>query len=431
MNFNNFYIPFSSSSIYHSLFLVRYSVFIRVLRLAPPLSIFDFMDLNLSTEEKLLLTLSNLTFTEKQKSEIVKLVSEEISWPDFIKLANDHGISALVCNNLKELSLINIVPEQETTFLEGAYLKSLSRNTILLEKFLELQSILEDAGISPVLIKGMAMELTAWGNMGLRQMNDIDLYVEPDKALDAWKLLKTMGYVSLPMKSRLHHRFLMLIGKHLPELHKDGISFEIHHNLFRRLETGDRRPESINSFKLDVEDYHCNIPEINTHFLFLIEHLAYHEKQGEAQIRQYMDLCQLITQRTHDVKKSGILELAEEYSLTDSLLSKFYQLHIFWGMSLPEEVQQQISNKQKQEALDVFLKFLRQPKGHASPGHEQEYRKIVKLIPGFGNKILYTIGDFFPSLSFMKQRYNTLTRFTAFFYYPIRLLKIIIRALKH
>ncbi len=55
------------------------------------------------------------------------------------------------------------------------------------------------------------------------------------------------------------------------------------------------------------------------------------------------------------------------------------------------------SEEQKQEAVDVFLKFLRQPKGHASPGHEQAYLKTVKLIPGFGNKLLYTIGDFFPN----------------------------------
>jgi len=374
--------------------------------------------LKLSIEERLLLALANLTFNKQQKSEITALVSEIKDWSLFVQLANNHGISALVCNNLKELGLIEELPQDKVVFLQGAYLKSLSRNTILLEKFIELQNILGEAGIEAVLIKGMALELTAWGNMGLRQMNDIDLYIEPARCIEAWNLLISKGYTPAPVKSRLHKKYLLYIGKHLPELYKDGISFEIHHKLIQ-----DKRKDEYSAITIESDTIEYKIPQIEYHFLYLVSHLNYHENKGEAQVRQYMDLCQLMTQCTRDIKSSGILTLAKEYSAMDLLLTKFYQLHIFWNMPLPDDILNLISDSQKQEAVDTFLKFLRQPKGHEAPGHEEQFRKIVKLIPGFKGKFLYTLGELFPSLNFMKNRYALKSRFLAIFYYPYRIIK--------
>ena len=186
----------------------------------------------LNPEELLLLRLCRLSFSPDQKKEIASLIRQVQNWSVFIKLVTHHGISALVFNNLKELELLKELPEDVTRYMQGAYLKSLSRNTILYEKYLELKEILEEAGIEAVLLKGMALELTVYGNMGLRQMNDIDLYIDRKDCLRAWELLIEKGYKPQAQKSRLHKKLIMDIGKHLPELYKDGISFELHHRLF-------------------------------------------------------------------------------------------------------------------------------------------------------------------------------------------------------
>ena len=56
----------------------------------------------LSSEEKLLISLCRLGFSEKQKSEISGLMREVKNWDHFVRLANDHSIIALVAYNIRE-----------------------------------------------------------------------------------------------------------------------------------------------------------------------------------------------------------------------------------------------------------------------------------------------------------------------------------------
>ena len=63
-------------------------------------------------------------------------------------------------------------------------------------------------------------------------MSDADLLVAPEDVLRARDILIRTGFVSKPMKSSLYRHIILDLGNHLPELHLNGISVDLHHRLF-------------------------------------------------------------------------------------------------------------------------------------------------------------------------------------------------------
>lgn len=384
---------------------------------------------SLSAEDQLMIALCRLSSTAEHKKYISGLVEKVTQWKHFVSQANEHGVAALVCNNLKEQGLMEKVPDSQAAFLTNAYLKSFSRNTYLFEKLKEVKKYLAEINIEPILLKGMALELSVYGNMGLRQMNDIDLYIDREDCLRAWNHLISKGYKPQALKSPLYKKIILDIGKHLPELYSDGISIELHHKLF------DTPPTSSAAFLPDEalakEGYPlphapCSLLPVEVHFLYLIKHLVYHETQGESQLRLYNDLCQLMTQCSRDVKESGILDMAKEYGLAEQLSEKFYTLHLLWGMPLPDELFKSITAQKKQQIENKIRAFILKPKGHKVIKRGRTYRKTISNIPGTGRKLRYLIGDILPSISFLKTRYKINSSFLACIFYIIRLPKILL-----
>lgn len=374
---------------------------------------------NLKQEENLLLKLCRLLFNDNQKSTIRELVTGINDWDYFTKLANEHGIVSLVFYKLVQLDLASSIPESSRNTLQALHLQSLARNTFLIEKYIELKKNLDEIGIDLVVLKGMALELSIYGNKGLRQMTDIDLYIPgKDKCLKAWNHLVNYGYKPKPLKSPLYKKILVDFGKHMPDLYKDGISIDLHHGLFDK----DYR---INTIGISTDKLKLKIPEYDIHFLFLAKHLSDHELRGESQLRLYIDLLQIITMTEVDITSTHNMNLAEKLGLKTILIEKLFLLHKFWSLPVNEDILNQLTDDQKSKATDMFLSFLRNPKGREGANKGTNYRKTLRNIPTLRKKFIFIIGDLFPSLSFMQNRYNTRTRIGACLYYPLRLGKLL------
>src|SRR5512133_3242064 len=108
----------------------------------------------------LLLLLCRYPFEEKNRELLTKLLREVLDWPKTVTLINDHGIIALTAYNIKEAGLEKEIPADAMAVLESGYMKSVVRNTWLTERWKEVNTILSNAGIKHVLLKGMALEHT-------------------------------------------------------------------------------------------------------------------------------------------------------------------------------------------------------------------------------------------------------------------------------
>ena len=375
---------------------------------------------NLRPEENLLIDLCRLSFNDEQKRITEEQVAAVSDWDYFIKLANEHGVVSIVFYILEQLGLISNIPVDAQATLQKLHLKSLARNTFLIEKFIELTKSLDHIGIESVALKGIALEPAVYGNKGLRQMSDIDIYIEDkNECLRAWEHLKNSGYISKPLKSALYNKLLLDYGKHLPDLSKDGISFDLHYSLFDIDQ--DVTTISISTNKLNLE-----IPDYDIHFLYLLKHLNDHELVGGSQLRLYLDLVQILTTTDIDATSNRMIDLAEKLGLKTILFEKLHLLHQIWSIPIDEDILNRLTEDQKKKVTNTFLIFLRDPKGQTGINKGARYRKIIRNIPGLRKKFIFLLGDIFPSLSFMQSRYNTRTRAGACFYYPVRFGKLLL-----
>ena len=381
---------------------------------------------DISPEEQLLISLCRLSFSEKQKNSIRALVKKITDIDKFVYLANEHGIIALVYDNLKETGAGDLLPEKKLAFLANSNIKSLGRNTFLYNIIEEVLQLFKQAKIKAVLLKGMALELSVYNNKGLRQMNDIDILVPYKQCMKARKILLNNGFQSIPLKSPLYNLILPYYGKHLPELVKGGVSVEIHHKLFSGSDHSLTERMITNSTEISFNKSNLFIPPAREFFLYLVKHLDKHEKNGESQLRLYTDLFCMIEKYKNELLDTALFSEAEAAGLEEKLAAKLFILMHYWEIFIHPALEALIKGKTPANTSQLFKTFLSQPRGHP-PQHSRahNYRQTIRQIRGLHRKLIFIIGDLFPSLRFMKERYGTRNKLAALLYYPHRLGKII------
>jgi hypothetical protein len=288
----------------------------------------------------------------------------------------------------------------------------------------EVLHLLNNEDIKTVILKGLALENSVYGNAGLRQMTDVDILINREECIKARNILLKAGYVSLPVKSFFHKMIIPNYGKHLPSLIKGGASVEIHHKLF-----GDGNNEFTkllydSSYEVNISGEKAWFPQPQIFFLYLVRHLSTHEMNNESQLRLYTDLVVLTGKYYDEILNYNLIKYATEAGMSETLASHLEILKEIWDISFPEWINVFIDKWHKEDPVKKFLFFLRSPKNNPPGDKPGYYRQIINDIPGFHRKFLFVLGDIFPTISFMKNRYKCKSTWRVMLYYPHRLGKI-------
>ena len=376
-------------------------------------------DICLQPEEELLISLCGSGLAVLPGS-----VTAGINWDKLVQLANEHGVLALCRHNLLRSGYGPRIPAGALATMQTGYLKSLARNTYLYDHLREIVSLAESKKIRIILLKGIALEKTVYGNIGLRQMNDIDFLVRREDAIPLRRLLLGNGFSSMPMISPLHERILPSYGKHLPELTKGGIAAEIHFRLFDRndqLITGDFISASL---PLEEGKMCMLIPEPRLHFLYLVKHLDLHERNGNSQLRLYTDLAVMISAYPGRIITRELFKYAEEAGIMEAVAEKLYVMKTFWGFEFPVYADAYYESIDTGKAVVRFLDFLKNPNDSDPVNEPESLLRPIKDLRGITDRIMFIAGYLFPSLKFMKYRYGARSKAVAILYYPVRWLKL-------
>jgi hypothetical protein len=379
---------------------------------------------NITNTEKLLIGLCRLEYSSEQIGKLKSLVTGLEDWKYLADLSNRHGVAALVYYNLEKLGFLQFIPQETVDFLLNALMMSMARNAHHLKETEMVLKLMNEAGIKTVLLKGLALEISVYGNRGLRQMTDVDVLMKSEDCMRARDILISNGFTSLPLKSPLHKIIMMNIGKHLPSLIKNGFSIEIHHRLFG---SGESELDSMLYDKCtenSINNEKVFIPGAQILFLYLIRHLYMHERNNESQIRLYTDLVVFIGKYREDIINSDLPVLAKMGKMSNILANKLEILRDFWEISFPGWLNEFIESNCEPGNKDKFIFFLKSPKDNPAVNKAWFYRYTIGEIPGIHRKLLYISGDLFPSISFMKKRYNCNNSWKVVFYYPHRLGKL-------
>jgi hypothetical protein len=376
-------------------------------------------------EEKLLLALCRLGFSDAELKELKSLADDIKDWDYLSKLANAHGVAALAGYNLEKYDLCGRIPENVSAYFRNTRLISLGRNTFNTETIGEVLNLLNKDKIKTIILKGLALENSVYGNSGLRQMSDVDILIDRNEGLRAREILLNNGYVSIPVKSLFHKFILSYAGKHLPSLLKKGASVEIHHELFGGKGKILTRKLYETSYEVEVRGEKAWFPEPQLFFLYLIKHLWMHEMTNESQLRLYTDLVVLIDKYDRKILNDELIRYASEAGLEEILGTHLGSLRDFWGIPFDKNLNDLIDLYYRQDSVNKFVFFLGSPKDNPHVEKAKFYRQLIGDIPGLHRKIIFFLGDIFPSLSFMKKRYGCNKTWKVLLYYPHRLGKIL------
>jgi len=385
--------------------------------------------IQLSAEEKLLLSLCRLEFSEEQKSEIRELMKEIKDWDYFVDLSNKHGVIALCWYNLNETGYSKNVPTRQLGILHSAYLKSLTRNTFIYKQLEEITSLAGKENIKIVLLKGVALEKTVYRNKGLRQMTDIDILVRQDQAGLLRRILLKNGFESAPLVSHFHEKIMPAYGKHLPEMYKNGIAVEIHFKLFEQ-KGNSLTEEFLNkATRLSDNDINAFYPDSQLLFLYLIKHLDTHEKNEGAQLRLYTDLILLLSAKPDNIVNCDLFDFAANFNLESVLIEKLKILNIFWGLPFNKPGIASSEDSNHELIIQKFISFLKRPNLNRSENNQENLFKLLKDVPRPKDRFLLLIGHVFPSVAYMRYRYKIKTTAGGLLYYPARWVKQVGRLL--
>ena len=99
-------------------------------------------EVKIRDEERLLLELCRLEFSDEHLKKIGSLTGIVRDWNYFSTLANVHGVAALAWHNLERHPLLSGIPEDVVLFLRGTLMKSLIRNAFNTESMGEVLRLL-------------------------------------------------------------------------------------------------------------------------------------------------------------------------------------------------------------------------------------------------------------------------------------------------
>jgi len=324
--------------------------------------------------KELLMLLCGYPFEDVNRTTLSMLIGEVKDWHKMAELINAHGIIALADYNIGEAGLEKAIPEDAKTRLYNGHMKSMVRNTWLTERWKEVNTVLTNAGIKHVLLKGMALEHTLYGSRGLRQMSDNDILVKSDDSLKAWHLLQHEGFTHEMFKSPLHKKIMCDIGEHLPPLQKNGYVIEIHHRLHN---PGLKAKRSFynpvdDAVEILINNTKAWILPKEFQLTHLINHFQKHALGGDQQLNLLADILLL--------DKNSKIEIHDDFVLN------------------PQQ--------------NTRLKYLK-----------AGYKAGINIIPA-KHRVRFIIGDIFPAMKWMKKRYKC-NALRAVLYYPLRVGKVL------
>jgi hypothetical protein len=203
-----------------------------------------------SPEMRLLLSCCCIETVEAHRVDISNMIHEGLDWNRFIELVNYHQVLPIVYVNLRKHAAES-VPPQVLIRLKTHYQKQKIHSLKLTAELVRIVKRCREEGIDVICLKGPVLALQLYRDVTLRQIIDIDLFVEYRDIKKIHQLLICSGYeTGHPelFSSPLHWRVFKKSKHHVPYHHKEKIlHLELHFRLFKNLHVF---PNS----RLDVRD---------------------------------------------------------------------------------------------------------------------------------------------------------------------------------
>jgi hypothetical protein len=201
-------------------------------------------DLKMCKEDKLMLLCSRTRMNGEIKSQIVSLIQQEMDWDYLLQRSSEHRLTALVYWQLNKVCH-DSVPKDILEHLKTFFLENAHKNLLYMGELLKILDFFESHGITAIPYKGPVLAIQAYGNLALREFDDIDIFAFKKDILIVKNLLIFNGYQiqfhpkgvqeRIYLKSQRDYQFISPDNNSNIEIHWNfiGLSFSCKHNIFK------------------------------------------------------------------------------------------------------------------------------------------------------------------------------------------------------
>jgi hypothetical protein len=187
----------------------------------------------LSTEQRLLLALLGRRTEQHDPTEMLSLL-HQVNWSNFLNITSV-GLFPYVAFNLEPYrNLLEVPPEWER--LVKARRCTAVQNLLLHHELSKIVPCLRESGIPALALKGIVLAYSAYPDLSLRPMADLDLLVPPGRREEALRVLQSLEYSCPDLALTLDRDQLRLLGpnqEYAPPIRRRASSawVEIHSQL--------------------------------------------------------------------------------------------------------------------------------------------------------------------------------------------------------
>ena len=143
-------------------------------------------------EWKVLLAASSPDFHKGNQELIRSLPGTSVDWNSLLRLADQHGTSSLLYQNL--LPLANVVPATVMASLRQSYEGNIHKSLFLTRELIRILDCLDKLGIEVIPYKGVVLSEAYYGDMALRRSGDMDLFVRTQDVKRIKTAVRDLGY---------------------------------------------------------------------------------------------------------------------------------------------------------------------------------------------------------------------------------------------
>jgi hypothetical protein len=144
-------------------------------------------------EKQLLVCCSRTSVNARQAEEILRLLGLSLDWEFVLSAAAEHGVAPLLLRNLSSLGA-NAVPAAQLASLKDHVRAVSVRALVLTAELIRILDALAAAGIQAIPYKGPVLAAQAYGDVALREFEDIDLVLRQRDIAAADRVLISAGY---------------------------------------------------------------------------------------------------------------------------------------------------------------------------------------------------------------------------------------------
>ncbi len=260
-----------------------------------------------------------------------------INWPLLLFMAEQERALWVVDRWVQRTDPGSIAAEAREHLHELAQVEEF-RMVLLAQRVEALTKALNDAGLTPWLLKGAALSRTHYRTYAERQMQDIDVLVEQETLPVAERVALEQGWETTEDCGRAEFYGLHHHGPPMVDSHGSGLVLEIHHDLVRAGHPfrSFARDVLAQGRDLDVGSGLARVPLAPHHLVYIGIHYAWSHSMGFGAWTAFRDIRVLAGDP--DVQWDEVVRLARVSNAATCCYWSFRLARALVGADVPSEV---------------------------------------------------------------------------------------------